>query len=173
MKTTLLTLVLAGFATAAFATDAPKQTTKTSHKPLDIGTEVKAFYVQLTKSDPDIQKQVEVLTAKTRDAEAGLYFPFEPRAVEWFPNERSWDVWKGTSDISGRFLVIQLIGYGRSKYAGYNTALVAEFSIEYESTSSKLDPKHEDRKPRLISNELKITFLGFRSPDLRPALKPK
>ena len=166
----LITLLLCVTA-LAHAADKPKQISKASKKRLDVEAEVKAFYAQLTDTDSETRKQVDALTAKAREDYGGIYYASPPKVVEWFPTESNWDAMRG-SDMTGRFLVIQPIGYGRSKHAGSDTALVAEFEAVYESVS-KPDPKHPDEAGTLVSNKLTITFLGFRDPDLKTIKKPK
>jgi hypothetical protein len=174
MKAAICSLLFFCVMAPCIAADAPKQVTKSSKKKqLDAEAEVKAFYLQLTTADAEIKKQIEALTAKTQEDAGGLYHVFDPHVVEWFPSESSWDVGTGLSNSTGRYLVIQPIGYGRGKHAGNDMALVAEFEVESETVSTKIDPKHEERAAHFLSCTLTITFLGFRDPTLTPAAKPK
>ena len=174
MKATITYILVFSMTAFCVAADIPKRITKSSKKkPLDVKAEIKAFYLQLTISDDKTQKQVESLTAKAQGDYGGIYHAYEPQVIEWFPRESNWDAWQGSSDMTGRFLVIQPVGYGRSKHAGYDTALIAEFEAVSETTSTKLDPKHEDHEARFLSSKLTITFLGFRDPDLSPTAKSK
>ncbi len=167
---TLITILIC-FTALAHADDKPKEISKASTKRLDVEAEVKNFYLQLTETDPETRKQVEALTARAREDYGSIYYASPPKVAEWFPTESNWDARRG-SDMTGRFLVIQPIGYGRSKHAGSDTALIAEFEAVYESVT-KLDPKHPDGAVILVSNKLTITFLGFRDPDLTAIAKPK
>ncbi len=169
MKITVTCLLLVGLVSSCLADDALKQVTKISKGPLNVEAEIKAYYLQLTTGDTDVQKQVQTLTAKSQDQNGGIYHAYEPHVVEWFPTESNWDVGKGASDMTGRFLVIQNVGYGRGKRAGYDTALMAEFEAVEESTSTKLDPRHESRTPKVLSAKLTLRFLGFRNASLSPA----
>lgn len=164
----LITLLLC-VVTFAQAADELKEISKASKKPFDVEAEVEAFYVLLTDTDPKIREQVEVLTTKARADYGGIYHAFAPKVIEWIPSESNWDVMKG-SDMTGQYLVIQRIGYGRGKHAGADMALVAEFSVVYESVT-KPDPKHPDEPGVFDSNKITITFRGFREPELSPTKK--
>jgi hypothetical protein len=175
MRAAIISVILLAIAALGVAADAPKQVTKSSSKQLNVKAEIKAFYLHLVALDPNIRKQVEVLTEKTQEANGGTYLGLGPNAqvVEWFPMESYWDVRTGLSEMTARFLVIQPVGGGGHHREGYDMALVAEFEAVSKATSTKIDPKHEDREPRVLSDELTITFLGFRDPQLSPVVQPK
>ena len=144
-----------------FADDAPlPQTTRTSNKSINVESAIKWFYNELVYSPGRVQSQAEALTAQSRENNGGIYKAFEPQVIDWFPTETEWDAVRDTSTMQGRFLVVQPVGYGRSKHAGYDTALVAEFEAIYVTAPNK-------------PNKLTITFLGFRDPNLLAAPKSK
>jgi hypothetical protein len=172
MKTTITSIIILSIAALGVAANAPKQVTKSSKKKLNVESEIKAFYLQLTDSDPDIRKQVESLVEKSVD---GFYlrFPSDAQVVKWFPMESDWNVYTGLSESTARFLVIQPVTQGGHHHDSYEMALVAEFEAVSKTTTTKIGPKQEDREPRILSNELTITFLGFRDPEISPVAQPK
>jgi len=170
VKITHLILLSISIASFAYAGNPLKTINKTSEKRINIESEVKAFYCQLTDNDPEIKNQIELLTDKTREEHGGIYHEFPLAIVKWFPSKEQWDVSKG-SEIVAHYLVIQPIGYGRSKHAGVDSVLITEFEVDYNSVTA-LDENKPTKEEKLISNTLTITFLGFRDPSLT-ALPPK
>ena len=141
-----LPVMLFCFAAAGlFAGEKPKQTTKTVEEPVDLPQEVVGYYQHLTETDDDVKKQVARLTARSREEAGGLFKRWEePRAVEWLPYAETRS--NEGETVHGHFLVIQLAGYWRTKDAEADTALIAEFEVNYDGRNGKLT----------------MTFLGFR-----------
>ena len=145
---TIISIFLSGvFTVASLAADKAKQTKKTSDKPLVLPDEVAAYYVQLTEEDPDVQKQVEGLTAHSRAKAGGLFKLEDPHAFQWFLVSETRT--NSGDSLHGHFLVIQTAGRWRTKDSDADMALVADFDVDYDETT-----------PTGI--HLTITFLGFR-----------
>jgi hypothetical protein len=171
MKRVTLLFAIIGFASATLEADPPKQITKTSRKLFDIKAEVKEFYLRLLKSDSEVQKQVKSLTA----GDGGDVHPLHsspPYVLRWIPVEENWNVGTGIGETTARYLVIQTMGYARSRYSEDTTALIAEFEVIEKSTSTKPVPKHETDTPKILSDSITIKFLGLRDPNLVPLAKP-
>jgi hypothetical protein len=132
-------------ANGLFGNEKLKQITKTPDDSLSLPQELVAYYIRLTETDKEVQKQVARLTAHSRRQAGGLFTRWEePRAVEWLPySETRSD--KGDT-VRGHFLVIQLAGRWRTKDSDADTALIAEFDVNYDGRIGKLT----------------MTFLGFR-----------
>lgn len=174
MKRVTLLFAIIGFASANLAADTPKQITKTSRKLFDIKAEVKEFYLRLLKSDSEVQQQVKSLTAEIEEKSGGVHphHRSPPYVLQWIPVEENWNVHTGIGETTARYLVIQTMGYARSRYSEDTVALIAEFEVIEKSTSTKPVPKHETDTPKILSDSITIKFLGLRDPNLVPLAKP-
>lgn len=158
MKKIISILLLSAFTVTGLAADKVKQMKKTSDELLDVPKEVVAYYLQLTENDADVQKQVERLTAHSRNENGGLFKLSEaPRAFEWLPMTE--DMTIDTYRQQGHFLVVQTAGRWRTKDSDADMALVAEFDVDYDADFD------ENKKGGM---KLTITFLGFRKLALSP-----
>ena len=81
----------------------------------------------------------------------------DPQVVEWFPSE---DYWNAPFEFqtNASYLVIQPIGYGRSRHAGSDRVIVSEFNV---TDSGNVIPR-ENLNDERMSTTMTITFLGFR-----------
>ena len=136
----------------------------------DIANEIKAFYLQLLESNENIKSQYDSLTQRSRDENGGIFHTFEPQVVEWIPSEQSWNAMEEFKSV-GNYLVIQPIGYGRSRRAGYDAVIISEFSVNDSGTVIEESRKDLGRDP--MSTTTKITFLGFRNLQISPANQKK
>jgi hypothetical protein len=128
--------------------------------------EIKAFYLHLLETDENIKQQFEALTKELRDEYGGIFHAYDPQVIDWFPSEQSWNA-PEEFKTDGNYLVIQPIGYGRGRRAGYETMIISEFHV---IDCGKTIPENSIKDPNdeRMSTTMKITFLGFRKLQLRP-----
>lgn len=128
--------------------------------------EIKAFYLHLLESDQNIKQQFESLTEQLRDEYGGIFHVYEPQVIDWFPNEQTWNA-PEEFKTEGNYLVIQPIGYGRGRRAGYETVIISEFHVNDSGQSIPENSKKDTNDDRM-STTMTITFLGFRKLQLLP-----
>jgi len=172
MKAILFALLLALSAATLFAEPPQIQTTKSSNTTeFNAVAEVKAYYLQLMKSDPCVKQQFEAVAKRSPlwgDVHSSAA---EPQVVSWYPRQDEWDVGKGFYRYDQRFLVIQPIEFGRPKWLEYDFAVVSEFRVLHEG-KTQIDPKGGERS-EFVSNKITIQFLGFRDLNLSPVKESK
>ena len=149
------------------ATDAPLQEQKTStEKRFDPKAEVIEFYLKLLEKDPNVKRQFEQL-AKEAPSYGDVHFgPGHPQIVEWYPKAGSFSAGQGF-DVNSHFLIVHPLAFDRPRQNDYQLAIVSEFQVAHKGRVHFEPPDREDNS-KLDSNEITITFLGFRNFKLTP-----
>ena len=143
-----------------------KLSTRTYDDESNAANEIKAFYLHLLESDKNIKQQFESLTKKWRDEHGGIFHAYDPQVIDWFPSEESWNA-PEEFKTDGNYLVIQPIGYGRGRHAGYETVIVSEFNV-IDSGKAIQDNSRKSPEDERISTTMTISFLGFRNFQISP-----
>ena len=147
--------------------DAPLQRHKESKdKRFDQKTEVAAFYLDLLTHNPTVKRQFDLLARKASSYGDVHFGTDDPQVVEWFPRTGSWSAGENFSDDT-HFLVIQPLSFSRPRQHDYELAVVSEFHVVHTG-KTHFEPPTQEEKQTLDSNEITITFLGFRNFKLTP-----
>jgi hypothetical protein len=173
VKTALILFLTVFLCHFGHCADTSREVTKVSTKKrFDVSEEVKAFYRHLLESNARVKGQYESLTARIREENGTDFFAFDPQVMEGFPSESHWRVQTGF-DSDERYLVIQPIGFGHARGSHNDGAIVSLFRVRTEGTTTYDDAlAAAGAEPKLISNKITITFLGFQNfkvTDLKPA----
>jgi hypothetical protein len=164
MRTTLIRLLFVFCCHFSYGADTEQESTKSSSKKeFDAPKEIKSFYGHLLDKDTRVKKQFEVLTSRSREDAGGTFHVFDPQVIEWFPAESHWNVSTGF-DSDKVYLVIQLIGFGRGRADGDDNAVISLFRVQHTGTTTYDEAtERAGASPKLITNTITITFLGFQN----------
>ena len=166
----LFLLFLLGAASLSFAADKPIARHKTSKKErFEPKAEVAAFYHDLLEQNLTVKRQFDRLASKDESFGDVHFGPGDPQVVEWYPKASSWNAGADFND-DARFLVIQPLTFGRPRQYDYTLVVVSEFQVVHTGKTHYEHPER-DADQKLDTNEITITFLGFRNFKLTP-VKP-
>lgn len=139
---------------------------ESKNKRFDQKNEVAAFYLYLLTHNPTVQRQLDSLTRKAPSYGDVHFGTDDPQVVEWFPRTGSWSAGENFSE-DARFLVIQPLSFTRPRQHDYELAVVSEFHVVHTG-KVHFEPPDQEVNEKLDSNEITITFLGFRNFKLTP-----
>lgn len=130
-------------------------------------TETINFYKDLLEKNDEVKRQFDRLLQKSSEYGDTHFGPDdEPTAVEWIPRTQRGGVEEGHSRDT-HFLVFQSISFTRPRQHDSDLVVVSEFR------AVQVDKEHlvegENGPSALDSDELTITFLGFRNFKLDPS----
>ncbi|MEO5913893.1 MAG: hypothetical protein ABIS50_06645 [Luteolibacter sp.] len=153
----------------AMGAETPLQLHKKSlTKEIDSNAEIIAFYKDLLNRNPTVKHQFDQLIRQSPEYGDPHFGPDDPQLVEWFPRTESGRIEDGHS-TEANFLVIQNLSFTRPNQHDSNLAVVSEFHVIHTNKSHAVSglngPSASD------SDEVTITFLGFRDFKLSP-IKP-
>jgi hypothetical protein len=162
VKATFATLLLLLAVVIRATADRPIELTKTSQKEFDIPKEVVAFVSNLIETNPGVRRQYEGLTAATRENAGGRFSVGNFVPIEWLvPNYESNTKDTGSaSDGEYIYLVQQQLIFGFHRGYSVEDNVVARVHVRWH----KVDPP--------VQNSLKMTFEGFVTVALNPAVAP-
>jgi uncharacterized protein YecT (DUF1311 family) len=162
VKATFSTLLLLLAVVIRATADRPTELTKTSQKEFDIPKEVVAFVSNLIETDPEVRRQYEGLTAATKENAGGRFNVGNFVPIEWLvPNyEGSTKDTGSSSDGEYIYLVQQQLIFGFHHGYSVEDNVVARVHVRL----------HEVDPP--VQNSLKMTFEGFVTVTLSPAVAP-
>jgi uncharacterized protein YecT (DUF1311 family) len=162
VKVTFPTLLLLLAVVIRATADRPIELTKTSQKEFDIPKEVVAFVSNLIETNPEVRRQYERLTAATRENAGGRFSVGTFVPIEWLvPNYESNTKDTGSSsDGEYIYLVQQQLIFGFHRGYSVEDNVVARVHVRW----------HEVDPP--VQNSLKMTFEGFVTVALNPAMAP-
>ena len=154
-------LLLLAFVIRATA-DKPTELTKTSQTEFDIPKEVVAFVSDLIETNPEVRRQYEGLIATTKENAGGRFNVGDFVPIEWLvPNyEGSTKDTGSSSDGEYIYLVQQQLIFGFHRGYSVEDNVVARVHVRL----------HEVDPP--VRNSLKMTFEGFVTVVLNPAVAP-
>jgi len=131
----------------------------------DQGKETIAFYGELLKENSQVKRQFEELLRKSSSYGDPHFGPDDPQVVEWIPRTERGGIEEGYS-TDQHVLVVQSVSFTRPRQHDSDLVIVSEFHVTHVS---KCHPVSGDEGPSgLDSDELTITFLGFRNLNLIP-----
>lgn len=142
--------------------DKPIELTKTSQTEFNIPKEVVAFVSNLIETNPEVRRQYEGLTAATREDAGGRFSMGNFVPIEWLvPNYEGYTKDTGSSsDGEYIYLVQQQLIFGFHRGYSVEDNVVARVHVRL----------HEVDPP--VQNSLKMTFEGFVTVALSPAVAP-
>jgi hypothetical protein len=148
----------------AYGADNPLQRHKKSKgKEFDLKEEVAAFYLDLIEHNPAVQRQFQKIRSADPNYRQAHYGTDDPQVVEWFPRSGSGGIPEGF-DTDTHFLVIHPLSFRRVRHNDYYMAVVSEFHLVQSSKGHELP----NREMAVDSDEITITFMGFRNFKLTP-----
>jgi len=132
-----------------------KSSTSKLYKP---NVEVLSYYSDLMEHNSNVKQQFDALAKKLVPHFGQVHScPGDPTAVEWFPRDGSSFITEDI-DVDTRYLVIHPLEFIRVGHLDYEGMVVSEFRVQHKGTIK--NPAQTTEK--VESNEITITFLGFR-----------
>ena len=165
MKATIqcLILLLCAVQVASGADNPLQRHKKSKAKEFDLQKEVAAFYLDLIEHNPTVRRQFQKIRSGEPNYQQPHYGTDDPQVVEWFPRRGSGGIGEGF-DTDTRFLVIHPLSFRRMRQNDYYMAVVSEFRVVQSSKAHELP----NREEKVDSDEVTITFMGFRNFKLTP-----
>jgi hypothetical protein len=160
-RSVYLTLILATLAATMRAGSPPQLQKSSATDRYDAAAEVKTYYAALLETDANVKQQFDSL-AKKSSLYGDVHFgPGEPQVVSWYPTQNEFTA-GADFHFNERFLVIQPLTFGRPRLHESDSAVVSEFHVIHDGRT-RIDDKDREKEPQLVTNTIKIEFLGFRS----------
>lgn len=120
--------------------------------------EVLSYYSDLMEHNSSVKRQFDALAKKAVPHFGQVHSgPGDPTAVEWFPRHGSSFIAEDIN-VDTRYLVIHPLEFIRVGHVDYEGMVVSEFRVQHKGTIK--NPAQTTEK--VESNEITITFLGFR-----------
>jgi len=159
MRFLILLLLSSASALTLLAEDALPPVHKSSTSKLyEPEEEVLSYYSDLMEHNSNVRRQFDALAKKAVPHFGQIHSgPGDPTAVEWFPRHGSSFITEDI-DVDTRYLVFHPLQFIRVGHVDYEGMVVAEFRVQHKGTIK--NPAQATEK--VESNEITITFLGFR-----------